>query len=66
MSLSYKLKKDIRWIYLFSDFLVLGLSLTYIEFTRIFYSLITVILSGQIIGWIQKIKLKENKQSITN
>ena len=61
MSLSYKLKKDIRWIYLFGDFLVLGLSLTYIEFTRIFYSLITVILSGQIIGWIQKIKLKEEK-----
>ncbi len=40
--------------YLFSDLTVLLLSLSYIPFRRIIYSLITVILSGQIIGWIQK------------
>jgi len=54
MSLSKVLKKDIQWIYLFSDLTVLGLSLTYIPLRRIFYSLLTVILSGQIIGWISK------------
>ena len=44
----------IERIYLISDLTVLLLSLTYIPFTRIFWSLLTVILSGQIIGWIQK------------
>ena len=55
MSLSQILKKPIERIYLISDLTVLGLSLSYIPVTRIFYSLITVVLSGQIIGWIQKI-----------
>jgi len=54
MSLSKFLKKDIQWIYLFSDLLVLGLSLTYIPVRRILYSLLTVLLSGQIIGKISK------------
>ena len=54
MGLSKFLKKDIQWIYLFSDLTVLGLSLTYIPLQRILYSLLTVILSGQIIGWISK------------
>jgi uncharacterized membrane-anchored protein YitT (DUF2179 family) len=60
MSLSHLLKVRIQWIYLFSDLLVLSLSITYIPITRIGYSLITVVLSGQIIGWIQKIPKKEN------
>ncbi len=59
MSLSHLLKTPIERIYLVSDLTVLGLSLSYIPFRRIIYSLITVILSGQIIGWIQKIKRKE-------
>ena len=49
----------IERIYLISDLTVLLLSLTYIPFTRIFWSLLTVILSGQIIGLIQKINVKE-------
>ena len=49
---------DIQWIYLASDLTVLLLSLTYIPFERILWSLVTVILSGQIIGWIQKIPAK--------
>ena len=53
MSLAAKTKKDIRIFYLVSDLLVLALSLTYIPITRILYSLLTVILSGQIIGLIQ-------------
>ncbi len=44
----------IQNIYLVSDLTVLGLSLTYIPLSRIVYSLITVTLSGQIIGWVQK------------
>ena len=59
MSLSHILKTPIERIYLVSDLTVLGLSLSYIPFKRIIYSLITVILSGQIIGWIQKIHAKK-------
>ena len=56
MSLSHILKAPIERIYLVSDLTVLCLSLSYIPLRRIIYSLITVILSGQIIGWIQKIQ----------
>ena len=59
MSLSYILKTPIERIYLLSDLTVLGLSLSYIPLRRIVYSLVTVILSGQIIGWIQKIHAKK-------
>lgn len=45
-------------VYLASDLTVLLLSLSYIPLGRIAYSLLTVILSGQIVGWIQKIKIK--------
>lgn len=57
MSFSRILGLPIERIYLISDLTVLLLSLTYIPFRRIAYSLLTVILSGQIIGLIQKIKL---------
>ncbi len=40
-------------IYLISDLTVLLLSLSYIPLKRITWSLLTVILSGQIIGWLQ-------------
>ena len=59
MSLSHILKAPIQRIYLVSDLTVLTLSLSYIPLRRIVYSLITVILSGQIIGWIQKIHAKK-------
>ena len=58
MSLSKITGLDIQWIYLISDLTVLGLSLSYIPLKKIGYSLLTVILSGQIIGWIQKIPKK--------
>ena len=57
LSLSTHIKCDIRWVYLISDLTVLLLSLTYIhDITKILSSLLTVILSGQIIGLIQKMK----------
>lgn len=58
MSLSTILKLPIERIYLMSDLIVLMLSLSYIPLSKIAYSLLTVILSGQIIGWIQKIPQK--------
>ena len=53
MSISHLIKIPIQNVYLVCDLTVLGLSLTYIPFRRIAYSLLTVILSGQLIGLIQ-------------
>lgn len=44
----------IQWIYLFTDGLVLALSATYLPLEKLLYSLLTVILSGQIIGVVQR------------
>lgn len=63
MSISHIAKIDIQWVYLISDLTVLLLSLSYIPFRRIFYSLLTVILSGQIIGLIQKIPLGDKNRA---
>ena len=54
MSLSKVLGVDIERVYLVSDLIVLGLSLTYIKPGKIVYSLVTVVLSGQLIGIIQR------------
>lgn len=59
MALSKLTKLDIQWIYLFTDALVLGLSATYIPLGKLGWSLLTVVLSGQIIGWMQKVKAKK-------
>lgn len=59
MSLSRMIGIPIQWVYLVTDLTVLGLSLTYIPLQKISYSLLTVILSGQIIGWIQKMDIKK-------
>ncbi len=55
MSVSHLTGWDIRWAYLISDLVVLGMSVTYLSLERLAASLLTVLLSGQIIGWIQKI-----------
>lgn len=60
MSVSKVSKIKIEWIYLIMDLIVLGLSLTYISFTRIFYSLISVIISGRLVGSISRIKKEKN------
>lgn len=54
MSLSKITKFDIQWMYLISDLTVLALSLTCIPVKNVLCSLVTVTLSGQIIGIIQK------------
>lgn len=58
MSVSHVTHLRIEWVYLISDVIVLGLSVTYIPLNRIGYSLLTVIISGQIIGLMQRIKPK--------
>lgn len=59
MSFSHLSGWSIERIYLISDLTVLLLSLSYIPARRIVYSLLTVVLSGQIIGIIQKIGVKK-------
>ena len=54
LSLSHHFKIGIQWVYLLGDLIGLALSLTYIPFSKIIYSLLTVVLSGQLIGLIQK------------
>ena len=61
MSVSAKAKIGIQWVYLITDLTVLALSLTYIPLGRILYSLLTVVLSGQIVGWMQ-IEARGKKQ----
>ena len=56
MSIARVTHMDIRWVYLLCDLDVLVLSLSYIPVQRIAYSFLTVILSGQIIGIVQKMK----------
>lgn len=63
MALSRVTGMKIQWIYLISDFSVLGLSLTYIPLSKLAWSLLTVILSGQIIGWVQQIHLPEKHKT---
>ena len=58
MSISHKFRMPIERVYLVSDLTVLLFSLSYIPLGKIAYSLLTVILSGQIIGLIQKIPQK--------
>ncbi len=59
MSLAKLLKlKKMETVYLVSDLAVLLLSLSYIPWNRILYSLVTVILSGKIIGIIQRFPQK--------
>lgn len=61
MSLSRRLGISIAWVYLTTDIIVLGLSATYIPIKRLAYSLLTVIISGQIVGFIENTKFLERK-----
>ena len=58
MVISTKFRIGIEWVYLAFDLVVLLLSLTYIPPRRIVWSILTVVLSGQIIGFIQRIEIK--------
>lgn len=64
MCISHVTHMDIQWVYLISDIIVLSLSMTYIPLERIAYSLLTVVLSGQIIGLVQKVKAGRRKATL--
>ena len=53
MGVSHLTGLKIQWVYLISDLVVLMLSISYIPLKRIGYSLLTVLISGQLIGIIQ-------------
>lgn len=59
MSVSRKWQIKIEYVYLVSDLTVLALSLTYIPWQRIGYSLLTVILSSLLVGLIDRIQTKK-------
>ena len=61
MSISHLTGVGIEKVYLVSDLIVLGLSISYIPLARIGYSLITVILSGQIIGVVQRMDFNRRR-----
>lgn len=60
LSLSKLLHTKIQVIYLASDLIVLAMSLSYIPLCRIAYSLMTVIISGQLIGIVQNLGKGKN------
>ena len=60
MSISKVTGLGIQWIYLFTDFSVLALSLTYIPLTKILYSLLTVVISGQLVGFVQNFRIRRS------
>lgn len=47
--------------YMFTDFVVLFLSLTYISFSRIVFSLVTVTISSCLIDWVKDYDTSKNK-----
>ena len=61
MCISSVLHIGVEKAYLITDLSVLALSMTYIPLRRISYSLLTVTLSGQIIGWIQRMRFRQKK-----
>lgn len=61
MTLSHVTHLNIEWIYLICDLIVLGLSISYIPLKKLGFSLLTVILSGQIVGWVQRVKIPADK-----
>lgn len=63
MCISHVFHIKVEWAYLISDFVVLLLSISYIPLTRIAYSFLTVILSGQLIGLIQRLPFGEREES---
>lgn len=56
MSISHLTHWNIQWAYLISDLVVLTLSISYISWPRLACSLLTVTLSGQLIGLVQRLQ----------
>ncbi|MBQ8611793.1 MAG: YitT family protein [Oscillospiraceae bacterium] len=63
MGLARLTRLELQWVYLVSDLLVLGLSVSYLPPVRLGWSLLTVVLSGQIIGLVQKLPLPRGRSA---
>ena len=61
LSLAHVFHCNIENVYLFTDLIVLVMSISYIPLTTIGYSLLTVMLSGALIGVVQRIGVKDSK-----
>lgn len=61
LSLSRIFKTKIEYIYMIFDVAVLLLSLSYIPARRIGFSLLTVLLSSKLVGFVQRFKQKSGK-----
>ena len=55
MVISHVTKCKIQWAYLATDFIVLLLSVSYLPLTQLGCSLLTVLISGQLIGFVQTV-----------
>lgn len=62
MALSVKTKLPIERIYLISDLLVLALSVTYLPAENLLCSLFSVVLSGKLVGVVQRMQLVPKKK----
>lgn len=66
MSMAYLTHKKIQWMYLISDLTVLVLSASYIPLERLWYSLLTVVLSGQLVGVVQALSWPLRKKRLSH
>ncbi len=63
MGISHRSGIGIQWVYLGMDLIVMCLSLTYIPLRRIIYSLLTVVISGQTVGFVQRGKERPSPET---
>ncbi|HIS78215.1 MAG TPA: YitT family protein [Candidatus Caccousia stercoris] len=63
MVISHLTHWNIQWAYLITDLIVLLLSISYIPLERLLCSLLTVALSGQLIGLVQRFGKKQEKEA---
>ena len=61
MVISKVARIKLQWAYLATDLIVLALSLSYLDYKRIALSLLTVTLSGQIIGLVQNLPIPKHE-----
>lgn len=61
MSLSHHFRIKIEYVYFIFDFVILAASLSYIPVRRIVYSLITVMISSKIVGWVQRFQFSKKE-----
>ena len=64
MSLSNIYKIKIEYVYMIFDVTVLLLSLSYIPFRRIGFSLLTVLLSSKLVGWVQRFSIGKKGENV--